>query len=134
MDTMQNPYQPARPRRRRKTKIQIFKETQLPVIIAGLALLTILIFIIGAASRSGTKKADDQANKISAAEKAEEQQRLGCAAYHTITEEWSAETAAERFVALAQRILDGEKYPEPYVNGPCSRSGILGDDWFVHEK
>ena len=51
----------------------------------------------------------------------EEQQRLGRAAYSTITEEWDAETAAERFVALAQRILDGEKYPEMYVNGPCSR-------------
>lgn len=64
----------------------------------------------------------------------EEQQRLGRAAYCTITEEWDAETAAERFVELAKRILAGEKYPEPYVNGPCSRSGILGDDWFVHEE
>lgn len=73
MDAMNNPYQPARPRRRRKTRMQIFKETQLPLIIAGLAVVTILIFIIGAAVRSGTNDADGHANKNSAAQKAEEQ-------------------------------------------------------------
>lgn len=69
---MNNPYQPARPRRRRKTRMQIFKETQLPVIIAGLALLTILIFIIGAIVRSaGTDNAADASNKTSSAQKEE---------------------------------------------------------------
>ena len=77
MDAMNNPYQPARPRRRRKTKIQIFKENQLPVIIAGVALLTIFIFIIGAMVRSaGSNKAKDQTDKITAAQKEEETQRL----------------------------------------------------------
>ena len=115
MDTMQNPYQPARPRRRRKTKIQIFKETQLPVIIAGLAILTILIFIIGAASRSGTKKADDQANKISAAEKAEEQQRLDAERDDLLTR--STEAACMYDYTKAINILDSfsgnlDDYPE----------------------
>ena len=38
-------------------------------------------------------------------------------AYTTITEEWNAETAAERFVALVDEC--GAK-PKPFHNGPCS--------------
>lgn len=64
----------------------------------------------------------------------EEQKRLGLAAYQTITEKWSAETAGECFVELARRLLNGEKHPYPFEGGPCSRAEILGDDWFVHEK
>lgn len=59
----------------------------------------------------------------------EEQRRLGCAAYHTITEKWDADTAAERFIGLAQRILDGGKYPNPFANGPCSRAEIYKDKY-----
>ena len=59
-----------------------------------------------------------------------EQKRLGKAAYETIVNEWNAEVAAERVVALAQAILDGEKHPDLYKTGPCSQTGILADDWF----
>ena len=52
----------------------------------------------------------------------EEQARLGQAAYETITTEWNADIAAERLVALATRILNGEKYPDLYSEGPCSRA------------
>lgn len=51
-----------------------------------------------------------------------EQKRLGKAAYETIVDEWNAEVAAERVVKLAQAILDGEKYPDLYESGPCSRA------------
>jgi len=50
MDEMQQA-RPVNPRRRKKTPVQIFKETYLPVIIAGAALLMILIFIIGSIVR-----------------------------------------------------------------------------------
>ena len=63
----------------------------------------------------------------------EEQRRLGEAAYRTITEEWNAEIAAERFVNLAQHILDGDKYPDLYESGPCSKAEIIKDDWFNDE-
>ncbi|MBQ7230956.1 MAG: nucleotidyltransferase family protein [Oscillospiraceae bacterium] len=53
----------------------------------------------------------------------EEQRRLGTAAYHAITESWNGEAAAERFVELAGRILAGEKYPDLFEDGPCSRHG-----------
>ena len=58
-----------------------------------------------------------------------EQRRLGEAAYKTITEEWNAEVAAERLVNLSKHILDGDKYPDLYKSGPCSRAEIIKDNW-----
>lgn len=43
---------PAKPRRRKRTKMQIFKEAYLPLIVAGVALLLIFIFIIGSITRA----------------------------------------------------------------------------------
>lgn len=52
MDEQQaNKARPANPRRRQRSQIEIFKEAYLPVVIACIALLLILIFIIGAISR-----------------------------------------------------------------------------------
>lgn len=59
----------------------------------------------------------------------EEGTRLGHAAYRTITEEWTAETAAKRFVKLAQQLLDGEKHPNLFLDGPCSKAQILTERW-----
>lgn len=42
---------PANPRRRKRSQIQIFKEAYLPAVIACVALLLILIFVIGSISR-----------------------------------------------------------------------------------
>ena len=52
-----------------------------------------------------------------------EQKRLGTEAYRTITEEWNAEIAAERFVALAQQILTGKRKNCVCSDGPCSKHG-----------
>ena len=54
---------PVNPRRRKRTKMQIFKEAYLPVIIAGLALVLILVFIIGSVSRAIQRKNDQKADK-----------------------------------------------------------------------
>ena len=62
-------------------------------------------------------------------DKPTEQLRLGMAAYRTITEEWSAETAALRFVELAGRIMAGERRPFPFEDGPCSKAEILDERW-----
>lgn len=59
----------------------------------------------------------------------EKQKQLGKAAYETIINEWNAETAAERVAALAQAIAEGEKSPDLYQSGPCSRAENLCDDW-----
>ena len=50
----------------------------------------------------------------------QEQRRLGTAAFHTITEQWNAETAADRLLQLAQQIMAGEKHPDLFADGPVS--------------
>ncbi len=53
MDENMNPKpRPVNPRRRKRTKWEIFKEAYFPVVIAGAALVLILIFIIGAIVRN----------------------------------------------------------------------------------
>lgn len=59
----------------------------------------------------------------------EQQEILGEAAYNTIINEWNAEVAAERFVNLANHILKGEKHPDLYKSGPCSKARIVKDKW-----
>lgn len=59
-----------------------------------------------------------------------EQKRLGEAAYHTIVDMWNAKVAVERFINLAEKISNGEKYPDIYESGPCSKAEIIKDDWF----
>lgn len=47
--------------------------------------------------------------------------RLGAKAYETMANHWNGETAAERLVALVRSVLAGEKYPDLYPDGPCSK-------------
>lgn len=61
-----------------------------------------------------------------------EQRRLGSAAYETITGLWNAEVAAQRLMTLSEHLLAGEKYPDLYEEGPCSKAGIVPDDWDFH--
>lgn len=59
-----------------------------------------------------------------------EQERLGIAAYNTIINEWNAEVAAKRLVELSNHLLAGEKYPQLFKSGPCSKAEIIKDNWF----
>lgn len=63
---------PVNPRRRKKSQLQIFKETLLPLIIAGIALIFILVFIVGSIVRGVQRhqyeaKMEQQALEASAA-------------------------------------------------------------------
>lgn len=62
-------------------------------------------------------------------ERPDRQQELGRQAYETITTLWNAEVAAQRLIALSERILAGEKHPDLFESGPCSRAEILHDEW-----
>ena len=62
-----------------------------------------------------------------------EQERLGYAAYETITGLWNAEVAAQRLVTLSEHLLAGEKYPDLFQTGPCSSAKVIKDDWFYEE-
>lgn len=48
--------------------------------------------------------------------------RLGRNAYHTITQMWNAENAADRLVQLFGRFSAGEKSPDLFTEGPCSKA------------
>ena len=68
---------PVNPRRRKRTRMQIFKEVYLPVIVAGAAVLMILIFIIGAIVRGVQKnKAEKEASIAASIALEEEQEKL----------------------------------------------------------
>lgn len=60
----------------------------------------------------------------------EEQKRLGNAAYKTICDEWNAEIATKRLIKLINNILQDNKFPDLYEEGPCSKSLILNNDWY----
>lgn len=68
MDENRNdiPQRPSRPRRKKRSKMQIFKESYLPVIIAGAALLLVIIFIIGSVSRGIAKRKAEKEASIAA--------------------------------------------------------------------
>lgn len=69
------------PRRRKKTKTELFKEAYLPVIIGGVALLLILIFIIGSIVRSVQKhKAEEQASIAASIAQQEQDEQLAAEA------------------------------------------------------
>lgn len=61
----------------------------------------------------------------------QEQKRLGAEAYRTIRDIWNGETAAERLITLIQRLPAGEKAPQLFEDGPCSRAVIVTEDWFA---
>lgn len=52
---------------------------------------------------------------------------LGMKAYETMTGLWNAEVAAQRLIKLTEVMLRGEKYPNLYSDGPCSKAEILKD-------
>lgn len=56
-------------------------------------------------------------------------EQLGRNAYHTLAAEWNADVAAERFVALAQALLEGTT-TDLFENGPCSRAKMLENGWY----
>lgn len=62
------------------------------------------------------------------------QQRLGSAAYRTVTRLWSPEEAARRLLLLAEHILAGEESPVLFEDGPCSPAPLLRDDWYRAEE
>lgn len=68
---------PVNPRRRKRSQAQIFKEVYLPVVIAAIAVLLILVFIIGAIARGIQKnKAEKEASIEASVSLENEQARL----------------------------------------------------------
>ncbi len=93
-DPSQNP---DRRRRKPRTRMQMFKETYLPVVIAGVALIFVLVFIIGSISRAVAKGKADREASIASSEAAEaEAQRL--------------QAEAQQLLAKAEALAAGYDY------------------------
>lgn len=58
------------------------------------------------------------------------QSKTGKNALLTIHSIWNEKVAADRLLRLSERILAGEKSPELYTDGPCSKAKMLPDNWF----
>lgn len=109
---------PVNPRRKKRSKIQVFKENYLPVIIAGIAIILIIIFIIGSITRAVQKSNAEKAAKKEASSAAEaEQKRLEEAAQNLIAK-------ADEFIAIydyqgaidALNSFEGDISDYPSVN------------------
>ena len=74
---------------------------------------------------------DDLYNKVKKLlNNAEERKHIAKNAYKTMVNEWNADNAAERFVALCERMLSGEYKPFLYGSGVCSKANVLKDNWY----
>ena len=59
----------------------------------------------------------------------EHRRKIALGGYDAITRLWRAEVAAERFVSLSEKILEGEDVKALYESGPVSPAGIIKNDW-----
>lgn len=76
-EQMNDSVRPVNPRRRKRTKMQIFKEAYLPALIVAVALILILVFIIGSITRAVQKnKAEKEASIAESSSIAAEEARL----------------------------------------------------------
>lgn len=106
---------PVNPRRRKRSQAQVFKEAYLPAIIAAIAVILVLVFIIGAISRSVQKNKAEKEASIAASESiAAEEARLETQARTLIAQ--AAPFAASYEYDMALSILNAfegniSKYP-----------------------
>ena len=47
---------------------------------------------------------------------------------------WNANTAAERFITLANALLAGDRKACLFEIGPCSKAEILKNNWYKTER
>lgn len=92
------------PRRRKKSELQIFKETRLPLIIVACAIVLILIFIIGAVIRAADNSQKKKDSQAAQQEYAEEYARLDKQCQELLDEAAIAATGYDYAGAIA--ILD----------------------------
>ena len=62
-----------------------------------------------------------------------ERKQIAKNAYLTMINEWNAENAGNKLLQLSEKLLNGEKYPDLFKDGVCSKAEIIKDDWFKDE-
>lgn len=61
---------------------------------------------------------------------AEKTKAMGISAYKALRNQWNSKNAADRLIQLSEAILDGNKNPDIFENGVCSRAERLKDGWY----
>lgn len=106
MDEMQNnESRPVNPRRRKRTKMDIFKESYLPVILAGFTLVFVLVTIIGAAVQGVQRKKLDEEAAIEASIAAQEEEKRLAAESSRLLSEASDYAAIHNYDRAIQTLL-----------------------------
>ena len=107
------PIHPINPRRKIRSKMQIFKENYLPLIIAGIAIILIIIFIIGSIVRAVQRRDAEKAALYNASSAATaERARL--------------EEAANKLIANAKSLMANYEY-ESAINLLNSFEGDISE-------
>lgn len=57
--------------------------------------------------------------------------KIGHTAYLTILNDWNAVKAAERVLTLSKTILNGEKSPDIFASGICSKANGIKDNLYI---
>lgn len=74
---------------------------------------------------------DDLYNKVKfLLDNPEKRKVMGAKAYETLITQWNAENAAKRFIELANVIISGNKRPDIFADGVCSKAHLLKDNWY----
>ncbi len=107
---------PVNPRRKKRSRIQEFKERYLPLIITGVAFFFVLVFIGGSISRTVQKKQADRDASIAASEAAEAQKKAWDTEAENILRSAAAKAASYDYEG-AIALIDGfsgtlSDYPE----------------------
>lgn len=117
---------PVNPRRRQRTQMQIIKEDYLPVIIAGAALIMVVIFIIGSITRGVQKnRAEKEALLAESAASAAAQEKL--------------EQEANDLIAQSKKLAANYDYPAAIAlldsfSGDISKFPLLNDKILEYER
>lgn len=74
---------------------------------------------------------DDLYNKVKyLLDNPQKAKEMGKAAYETLAQQWNGENAAARFIKLAEAILNGQKAPDLFEDGVCSKAPVLKNHWY----
>ncbi len=111
-----NPDRPVPPARKKRSKMQIFKEVYLPVLIAGIAVLLVVTFVIGSIVRAVQKNKLEKEASIAASASIEAQKKLDDSQAKSILEDAAALADGFDFagaIALIDTFQgDIKEYPE----------------------
>lgn len=118
-ELVEEPRDPNAPRRRRKTKVQIFKEAYLPALVVCLSMILVLSFAIGALTNGIKQYTFDKNTKenqlqssMSAAQQAETDAQIAMQQAKALATEYNYEDAITALDNFLKSVEDTTKFPD----------------------